>query len=229
MSLENLFKYELPIQFSFYTGNTPVGGVVGENGCDFGYHFESDRIHDAKKLSISKPLDIYEKLKPFFKYLISKIRYEVQFPYRTIVDVFLYSEQQSYRMIHFELNENFTHDGVLVLRYFSNIFKQSFRLWIYAHCYCPPGLCVREDIFPDSEVDSDESDESEDEDEDGAIIVNEIKTYKTDECVICLENKNNVLFCNCGHICVCEKCIEIKRLTKCPVCKTENTILRIIK
>ena len=62
-----------------------------------------------------------------------------------------------------------------------------------------------------------------------AITINEIKTYKTDECVICLENRNNVLFCNCGHICICEKCIEIKRLTKCPVCKTENTILRIIE
>ena len=67
------------------------------------------------------------------------------------------------------------------------------------------------------------------EDEDDIKTINEIKTFKTDECVICLENKNNVLFCNCGHICVCEKCIEIKRLTKCPVCKTENTILRIIK
>ena len=66
------------------------------------------------------------------------------------------------------------------------------------------------------------------EDEDGAITINEIKTYKTDECVICLENKTEVLFCNCGHVCVCEKCIEIKRLTKCPVCKTENNILRII-
>ena len=44
-----------------------------------------------------------------------------------------------------------------------------------------------------------------------------------------VKTKTNVLFCNCGHICVCEKCIEIKRLTKCPVCKTENTILRIIE
>ena len=67
------------------------------------------------------------------------------------------------------------------------------------------------------------------EDEDDAIAINEIKTYKTDECVICLENKTNVLFCNCGHICVCEKCIKIKRLPKCPVCKTVNTVLRIIE
>ena len=67
------------------------------------------------------------------------------------------------------------------------------------------------------------------ENEDDTITINEIKTYKTDECVICLENKTNVLFCNCGHICVCQKCIEIKRLTKSPVCKTENVILRIIE
>ena len=65
--------------------------------------------------------------------------------------------------------------------------------------------------------------------EDEAININEIKTYKINECVICLENKANVLFCNCGHICVCEKCTKIKRLTKCPVCKTGNTTLRIIE
>ena len=70
---------------------------------------------------------------------------------------------------------------------------------------------------------------SDSEAEDDTIPINEIKTYKMDECVICLENKTTALFCNCGHLCVCQKCIEIKRLTKCPVCKTENAILRIIE
>ena len=65
--------------------------------------------------------------------------------------------------------------------------------------------------------------------EDVAININEIKTYKMDECVICLENKTNVLFCSCGHICVCEKSIKIKRLDACPVCKTKNKTLRIIE
>ena len=194
MSLKNLFKHKLPIQFSHYVGNIPVGNVVGEDACDFAYVFKSDRIHDVKKLSISKPLDIYEKLKPFFKYLISKIRYEVQFPYRIIVNVFLFSEQQHYRMIHFVLDENFTHDGVLILQCFSNIFKQSFYLEICVNCHCPPGLRVREDIFSDEEDEEDEEDESderededgaitinesdESEDEDGAITINEIKTYE---------------------------------------------------
>ena len=54
------------------------------------------------------------------------------------------------------------------------------------------------------------------------------KTFKSDQCVICLEEKPKVLFCNCGHICICEKCAP-HRYDNCPVCKKENTILRIIE
>ena len=54
------------------------------------------------------------------------------------------------------------------------------------------------------------------------------KTFKSDQCVICLEEKPKVLFCNCGHICICKKCAT-HRYSNCPVCKKENTILRIIE
>ena len=63
----------------------------------------------------------------------------------------------------------------------------------------------------------------------GIIPINEEKTFKNDLCTICLERIPNVLFCLCGHICVCEKCNEIKKLNSRPVCKTENNILRIIE
>ena len=56
--------------------------------------------------------------------------------------------------------------------------------------------------------------------------INDFKTFKVEQCVICLENIPNVLFCNCGHICVCESCK--KEFTNCPICKKENTVLRII-
>ena len=62
----------------------------------------------------------------------------------------------------------------------------------------------------------------------GTIPINEGKTFKNDLCTICLERIPNVLFCLCGHICICEKCNEIKKLNSCPICKTENNILRII-
>ena len=69
--------------------------------------------------------------------------------------------------------------------------------------------------------------EDEEEIEEEEETINELKTFKFDNCVICLENKPSVLFCNCGHLCVCKECI--KRFTKCPICKKENTILRIIE
>ena len=55
------------------------------------------------------------------------------------------------------------------------------------------------------------------------------KTFRQEKCVICLEEIPNVLFCLCGHICICEKCKELGELNFCPVCKKENTILRIIE
>ena len=54
------------------------------------------------------------------------------------------------------------------------------------------------------------------------------KTFKLEECVICLEKEPKVLFCNCGHICICEKCI-VRRYDNCPVCKEKSTILRMIE
>ena len=54
------------------------------------------------------------------------------------------------------------------------------------------------------------------------------KSFKSDECVICLTNPPNVLFCNCGHIAICTECDKVKSLNICPVCKTENTIKRNI-
>ena len=58
--------------------------------------------------------------------------------------------------------------------------------------------------------------------------INASKTFKSDECVICLTNPPNVLFCNCGHLCLCVESEEMKSLKFCPVCKTENTIKRTI-
>ena len=59
--------------------------------------------------------------------------------------------------------------------------------------------------------------------------INAGKTFKIDECVVCMECKPTFLFCDCGHIYLCEKCIEIKQLNRCPICKTDITILRIIE
>ena len=59
--------------------------------------------------------------------------------------------------------------------------------------------------------------------------INSIQTFKSDECVICLTNQPIILFCTCGHLCYCTECYKLKSLSACPVCKTENTILRVIE
>ena len=59
--------------------------------------------------------------------------------------------------------------------------------------------------------------------------INSIQTFKFDECVICLTNQPIILFCNCGHIPICTECYKLKSLSACPICKTENEIIRIIE
>ena len=60
------------------------------------------------------------------------------------------------------------------------------------------------------------------------LSINDSRTFKLEQCVICLEKEPKVLFCNCGHICICNECLVIK-LDNCLVCKKENEILRIIE
>ena len=79
----------------------------------------------------------------------------------------------------------------------------------------------------ENHIDYDESEE-EDTGRREEFPINDFKTFKEDQCVICLEEEPKVLFCNCGHLCICKKCASHK-YDNCPVCKKENMILRIIE
>ena len=60
-------------------------------------------------------------------------------------------------------------------------------------------------------------------------VINLFKIFKSEECIICLTNQPNVLFCNCGHLCYCNKCYKLKTLSTCPICKTDNEIIRMLE
>ena len=68
-----------------------------------------------------------------------------------------------------------------------------------------------------------------DSDSDDEKIINSSQSFKSDECVICLTNPPHVLFCNCGHMCICGECGNKIKNKECPICKTENTIIRVIE
>ena len=50
-------------------------------------------------------------------------------------------------------------------------------------------------------------------------IYNDMIWSSRDECCICLNNKSNILFLPCNHICICQDCINIKNFTNCPICQ----------
>ena len=63
-----------------------------------------------------------------------------------------------------------------------------------------------------------------------------IRSTKENMCCVCLTKPPNVMFSNCGHLCLCEECND--RLNdnhnfeegnlKCPMCRTEVSQKRII-
>ena len=73
-----------------------------------------------------------------------------------------------------------------------------------------------------------EAREAQEEEREEENIINSSQCFKSDECVICLTNPPNVLFCNCGHICFCLECEKLKNSNRCPICKIENKIIRYL-
>ena len=67
--------------------------------------------------------------------------------------------------------------------------------------------------------------EDEDEDEEPAR-----KTITEPECIICFENKPNILYLECMHLCVCNVCDGKGKFSKCPLCRTKikNQKIRIV-
>ena len=60
-------------------------------------------------------------------------------------------------------------------------------------------------------------------------VINLFKIFKSEECIICMTNQPNVLFCNCGHVSYCLNCYKLKTLSTCPICKTDNEIIRMLE
>ena len=47
------------------------------------------------------------------------------------------------------------------------------------------------------------------------------KTMLEPECIICYENKSNMLYLDCFHVCVCNVCDSKGKFKKCPLCRTK--------
>ena len=54
------------------------------------------------------------------------------------------------------------------------------------------------------------------------------QSIREEECVICYENKPNVLYSDCFHISTCKRCEELHPINKCPLCREKVMIKYII-
>ncbi len=48
-----------------------------------------------------------------------------------------------------------------------------------------------------------------------------VDTFKSTECVVCMENKCDIIFLPCGHVCCCFNCES--GVTDCPLCRASIT------
>ena len=53
------------------------------------------------------------------------------------------------------------------------------------------------------------------------------KIFKEDVCVVCLQNKPEIMFYDCQHCCVCSDCEKVEPFMKCPYCR-KDIITKII-
>ena len=78
-------------------------------------------------------------------------------------------------------------------------------------------------------------------------LINKIKELEESNCVICQEHKCNIVYIECGHLCICESCKikletysvdcsndcnnnnEEKKELKCPICRKEGKSIKVYK
>ena len=73
--------------------------------------------------------------------------------------------------------------------------------------------------FEDESEDEYEEPETEDEEELQMIPTIIENSFSSDNCIICLKNKPNILNIPCLHLAVCEECEKIGRFLNCSICR----------
>ena len=86
---------------------------------------------------------------------------------------------------------------------------------------------IKQEAYEDESEDEPEE-ELEEEIEEGKEPIELKQTIMCDKCVICLENKANILYPKCLHISTCKRCEELHPIFKCPICREKVMIKYII-
>ena len=165
--------------------------------------------------------DFFKHIKPIIFYAYSYTSQR-----KHIKDDFILEQLPSLIYFHYEIdkNEYYIKNLEIILTTFYDFVNVDYDFYFYAISNLEEnGELIISHIEPTFE------DEEEEPTPEKPKIINLFKIFKSDECIICMDDKPNILFCNCGHLCECEGCYKIKTPSTCPVCKMDNEIIRMLE
>ena len=174
-----------------------------------------------------------EQIKPYLYYLASKDvnREGDRYIFETVLVVGLFWKIQ-------KNNGEYRYKYIRIGGFLFNNIESSLNFDIFYPC---DDISYRElkkpfeihiDVFQEYNlpiVESEESEyqmESEDVIEEDKNPIPVSKPFVSDQCVVCLSNKPNLIFINCLHCCVCLECEKRRPFNKCPSCRT-NILMKI--
>ena len=234
--VKNLFKNKIP----FYSLRKEcINRYEFSTNSTLNIVYKTNTIEDPIELGISNFEDLMDKVNPFIYYLASKYQNVIEwnYEYKIFFDVIIAFPREEYKKIltdyilnkyHNELSiditeqEDFLHD--CTEEDIKELICTSFHIIISVRAEYINRLY--EDEEDESEDESEDEPEEEDEEEKEPIKLKQTIIY--DKCVICLENKANILYPKCLHISTCKRCEELHPIFKCPICREEVMIKYII-
>ena len=187
---------------------------------DFSMH-QTILIKYPPAIDIENSGDVYDKVEPFLRHLACKHIPEKHEGYTYIgteFDIGIRTESEEddfhdYKMlVAVNVEPESTINGI-VFKFREPDFREFNPYGIYSYPL---------EIYVDAHgwylwIEVEDNHESEDESEYESIT---LKAYKEDKCVVCFNNKPEILFYDCVHYCVCHECEERKSFKKCPLCRT---------
>lgn len=48
-------------------------------------------------------------------------------------------------------------------------------------------------------------------------------------CVVCLSAPSEMVYVRCGHMCCCHRCSQALSAKRCPVCRTEGSVIKVFR
>ena len=183
---------------------------------DFSIYSYMDNIHFRTHIKFMEDKfligDLYKNLRPVIAYALSYTKLK-----KFYNDNFILTEDNTIINYNYEYidRELYVKDLEVILRTYYDFYNADYDLYfsVIAELENNNELIVSH-TEPISEY---------------SKTINLFKIFKSDECIICMDKKPSVLFCNCGHVSYCIKCYKLKTLSTCPICKTDNEIIRMLE